>query len=818
MKKITRVAVVGLLLLLLVGLAGWGYLQYILPTKNGSINTSLVQQDTEVVTDRWGIPHIRAKNAHDAYFALGFTMAQDRFFQMDMQRRVALGELSELLGPSTVKVDKMFRTLLIKQQAEEYLNQPSGTNTKALNYLDAFLQGINYFISHEKLPLEYKILNSEPRPFTRLDSLASMGYVAYTFGQGIKRDSLYSKLLSQLGEKDMKVLYPDYLQENHTTIMQPNVNALSNSTEQHRLSKTAQLNLVRLHQYWQQIFDQANDVVPAITGSNSWVIAPSRSESGSALLANDPHVSVSNPGTWYEAQISYPGYDNYGHHLALMPFPLLGQTNNKAWALTMFENDDMDLYAETFNPNNQEQVRFKGEWVKIKTYTEQIKVKGEKPQSVTIRVTPHGPIISDYIKGYAGKPVSLSWTYLNVANPVLDVLYGMSYSKNLTEFRQAISKLAAPGLNISYIDKQGNIAWWAAAKVVVRADGVKGKKILDGGSGKDEIQGYLPFSSNPHLVNPKSGIIVTANNLPTAEPTPPIGLIPGYYAPSDRASRIHQLLDTKSKWNLSELKAIQTDMVMTQSLRMSQYMVSILQQQEKGFSKQEIEALKALQQWNGEYTLNSVGPIVFEFTTYRLLQGLLGNKLDSEELRRYLNLSDHWNFLKSYLKPSANGAFENTDLSTEPKSTVILRAFKQAVAEIVRKKGDDTENWQWGKVHWVEFAHPLGKVKPLNLLFNLGPYPAPSGYQAINKFKSRKGNHDYRAVSIPSTRRLVSFASNEPSWSILPTGNSGNVMSKHYSDQVDIYLHNKYREIFNTRAQLEKNTESVLTFTPSSSK
>ncbi|MCL9781145.1 penicillin acylase family protein [Vibrio sp. S4M6] len=815
MKKKALFASLAIFILVVLLLAGWGYLHYILPNKNGDISTNAVTAKTQVVTDKWGIPHIEAQNPHDAYFALGYTMAQDRLFQMDLQRRVAQGELSEILGPSALKVDKMFRTLLIKQQAQLYLAKHRQSDSKALSFLDAFLQGVNYYIAHEPAPIEYTLLNVEPRPFTRLDSIAAIGYVAYTFAQGLKRDSFYSKLQAQIGEKDMKVLFPDYLNENHTTIMQQNVELEANnkpSDKQRRVALPSQLALLK--QSMEDVAEQANQIVPAITGSNSWVIGPSHSKSGSALLANDPHVSVSNPGTWYEAQLSYPGYNSYGYHLPIMPFPLLGQSDSKAWALTMFENDDMDLYAEEFNPDNPNLVKYKGKWTKINFYQESIKVKGEEPQPLIIRVTPHGPIVSDFIKGYKGKPISLFWTYLHVENPVLDVLYGMSYAQNMAKFKQAISKLAAPGLNISYIDKQGNIAWWAAAKLIDRPKHVDGKQILNGSSGKDDILGYLPFSSNPHLVNPKSGIIVTANNLPTAKPTPPIDLIPGYYAPSDRAARIHQLLSQKKRWSLEELKSVQTDMTVVEAEKMSRFIVMQLKPLESQLTGTEKKALQVLSQWDGKYTSASVGSSIFEFTTYHVLKDLLATKLDKEEIRRYINLSDHWSFLKAYLKPGPNRQATESDFLKQPKQSVLLQGFKQAIEELTDKKGENIDDWQWGNIQWLEFSHPLGKVKPLNLLFNLGPYPAPSGYPAINKFKTRKGNHDYRVVSIPSTRRLVSFAKDEPSWSILPTGNSGNFMSNHYSDQTEMFLHNRYREVLTDKTKIDQNTEATLIFSP----
>ena len=539
------------LTLLILSTTTWFYLSSLLPDIDGSLVTSQVKQKTQIIRDKWGVPHIKAKNADDAYFALGFSVAQDRLLQMELQRRLAKGELAQILGADLLPVDKMFRTLMLRHRAESYLTEAESINPDALRFLDAFVKGINYFINTGALPVEYKLLGYPPQPFTRLDSIAVIGFVAYAFANAIKRDSLYTMIEPLIHPDDLKMLFPQYTLENRATIMQPagdneqgdsiTVSSLMNSTE------AVADNFSGFNASLQSVLDQTNQIVPLFAGSNSWVIAPSRSKNGHALLANDPHINIANPGVWYEAHLQYPGYENYGYHLPLVPFPLLAHNSFKAWAITMFENDDMDLYEETFHADDPSMVKFKGEWVKVKEIKETIKIKGKPEQPLNIRVTPHGPVISDFIEGYEGKPVALSWVYYKLDNPILDILYGMAKASSMPEFREAISKLTAPGLNISYIDKTGNIAWWAAGRIPIRPSHVSGKKIHDGSSGKDEWLGYLPFAKNPYLENPESGLIITANNLPTTQPIEPIGILTGYFRPSDRATKDLSTTVTKGK-------------------------------------------------------------------------------------------------------------------------------------------------------------------------------------------------------------------------------------------------------------------------------
>ena len=514
-RKLISYSILMLIAIILLFMGGtWTYLVHQLPDMDATLATPLITEKVSIIRDKWGVPHIQAANGNDAYFALGFTTAQDRLFQMELQRCLAKGELAQILGPKLTNVDKMFRTLLLKERAASYLAREQEINPEALQYLDSFLRGINQFIEEGPLPVEYTLLGFKPAPFTRLDTISMTGYVAYSFADGIKRDSLYTMLAPYLTRDDLKIVFPDYALENNVSIMEPAGNP-TRSQPQTQTASTGidQNSYAGLATPLENILEQVAKIVPPFTGSNSWVLAPSRSQNGHALLANDPHIGIANPGVWYEAHVKYPGYENYGYHLPLMPFPMLAHNGTKAWAITMFENDDLDLYGETFNPENPNLVKFKGEWSPIETITETIEVKGEPDEILTIRITPHGPVISDFIKGYTGTPVALSWVHHKVDSPFLDVVFEMGKADNLADFRQAVAKLSAPGLNISYIDSKGNIAWWAAGRVPIRPANVSGKQIHDGSSGKDECLGYLPFESNPHLVNPDNGLIITANNI-----------------------------------------------------------------------------------------------------------------------------------------------------------------------------------------------------------------------------------------------------------------------------------------------------------------
>ncbi|SDO87562.1 penicillin acylase family protein [Desulforhopalus singaporensis] len=819
----TFILVVVLMLLALsssAGFFGWLYLKRLLPQIEGSTAVFGIADTVQIIRDRWGVTHINAQSGSDACYALGYAVAQDRLFQIELQRRLARGELAEIFGPDLITVDRMVRTLMFRHRGQAYLDNKKIIEPETLQLLDSFLRGINNYIATGPLPVEYKLLRFSPRPFTRLDVVAVMGYMAYSFADGIIRDSLYSILEPFVTVDDLELLFPPYSLDNRTTIMEPAGDSPLNIEQKSGFSPEqdpVKRDYARFYSFIHHSLTRLQQLTPAFTGSNSWVLAPSRSVNGHALLANDPHIGIAQPGVWYEAHIKYPGYENYGYHLPLMPFPLLAHNATKGWAITMLTNDDLDLYRETFHPDNPLEVKFAGKWVGVKSIEETIKVKGGPDESLSIRITPHGPIFSDFITGYQGPPVSISWVYYKLDNPILDVVHQMAKASNIAEFEKAVSRLAAPGLNISYIDSSGNIGWWAAGRIPVRPPHMSGMKIHDGSSGKNEILGYLPFDHNPHLINPKSGLIITSNNLPTHAPLESGGVMTGYFKPSDRAARIYELLTAQEKWSLEGLKKIQTDTRLNEGMKFARKIVKLLDGDIDKFSGHEQRAFNHLSTWDGYMGVDSIGATIFELTIYHILKEVLLVHIGSENFRSYMNLVDYWNFLKRYLdEESLVITGTNPHHTAVTRETIVKRAFASAVTELVEKQGSNDKQWAWGKLHTIEYVHPLGRTKGLDLLFNIGPFPCPGEFPSVNKFASKAGDHQYKVSSLPSTRRLIDCNNPGESWSILPTGNSGNFLSPFYDNQAGMFLENQYRKTLFTTPQISQKVHYRFTLLPMS--
>ena len=783
------------------------------PSNDGKVVVDEILEKVSIKKDQWGIPHIEAKNQHDALFAYGYTVAKDRLFQMDIQRRLARGELSEILGEDLIEIDKMFRTYLISYKAKQYLSDTSKISSDALKYIDAYIQGVNYFIKTGPKTIEHRLIREEVRPFDRLDVASMTIYMSFSLMDGIRRDMLFSMLKEKISKSDLAIIFPDYADNNFLTIMEEQIDSIPkrNYSNEEQMSDSAYEKLISYF----DLTEKVTGLVPPFHGSNSWVLSPSRSSSGNAILANDPHIGLSKPDVWYEAHISYPGYNNYGYYIPTIPFPLIGHDDFKAWGMTMFENDEVDLYKETFNPENENQVFFDGKWINSQVIKEQIKVKDNSPEDLNIRVTSHGPIISDYIDGYTGSPLAFSWVFYNLENPFFDMLYEVTTANDIIDFQSSVSKVTSPGLNFSYVDKQGNIAWWATGRLPVRDSNINAKSILDGSNPNHNIKSYVSFENNPQMINPKSGVIITANNLPTANEIESIPRLDGYFRSTDRAHRIYQLLAQQEKWSSEELKKIQNDDFLFSGLSINKEIITALKPLASQFSSSESKAYEFLEQWDGYMPLDSKGASIFQLTIYHVLKAALEPTLGKDYFRIYMNNLDHWDFFKNFIfkkiVPFQGDSFQiNEKLSNE----LIYNGFVNAVDEIIYKLGEDINNWDWGNIHTITYEHPLGKVSPLDYIFNLGPFPIPGANNVINKSMSTPGNHDYKVTSLPSTRRLIDIGSPENSYSIVPSGNSGNFWSDHYDDQLNLFLNGKYRKINFSKGQINSNLSHELLLTP----
>ncbi len=840
-KLLKFVIAAAILLVVLVGL----WLVYLartrIPNLDGTVVHPAVKSEVTVVRDDWGVPHIEAANETDAYFALGYCMAQDRLFQMEILRRVARGELSELAGPSLIPVDKIIRSLRLRPAIEDSLSKDECLSPEARAALDAFVAGVNHRVEAEPLPFEFAALHIPARAFTAVDCICVAGALGLSFAEGLRSDPICGLLKERHPDLDVNALFPGYTKEIPVTVMESLQEAEAYlgkvGTVTYCLSPRPPVRPGSIRQtmgycpYFSSFLHAMLDVAELLgptLGSNSWVLGPSRTRSGKPILANDPHIAFTNPGIWYEAHMKFPGFELYGYYLPPLPFALLGQNRERAWALTMLENDDIDLYRETFKADDPGKVMYKGEWVDVREETEVIRVRFWPDQQCKVRVTPHGPVVTDLFREfhkYEGAEVSLSWVCQNVPFTYLEGMYRAGHASDVESFGQALSLITSPGINVSYADAQGNIAWWAAGSIVIRPENVDPKTLLDGASGRDEILGYLPWEQNPHLKNPESGCIVTANNEPTIKPVGPIRRMQGYWQPSDRAARIKQILDSQEKWSIEELQAVQFDNATYSAPSFIATVLEILRPGSQNLAPLEQEALNALETWDFRHDVDSIGATVFEVFRDMLVRDTVGDEMGPDLLRSYYSVADHRSFMKYAVKEDSLPLWD--DVSTpdykETRTDIVRKALKDAVAVLAKRFGSDTREWRWGTLHTIEFKHPFGyaphSLSPLDKLwlgriFNVGPFQAPGGIDTINSMLYHAGELPYQVLAGPSTRRLVDFADPERPLGVLPTGNSGNFMSPNYADQAGMFMSGQYRELRITDEQIKSHKRHEMHFLP----
>lgn len=784
-------------LALLVAAAAGGLTWYLhdkQPQRDGELVLSELHAPVTVNYDELGVPHIRAENEADLYRALGYVHAQDRLFQMELLRRLARGELAEVLGEKLVPTDRLFRTLELGRHADTYATRLDA-DSPSVQALQNYLDGINQYQASRPLPVEFDLLGIEPRPFTVADTLSVAGYMAYSFAAALRTEPLMSHVRDSLDADYLKVFDLDWHPDGV-------VGSALSAGDWKDLSALAQLSDTAL----------ADSGLPQFEGSNAWVVSGSRTASGKPLLAGDPHIRFSLPAVWYEAHLQAPGYELYGYHHALIPSAMLGHNRDFAWSLTMFQNDDLDLIAERVNPDNPNQVWYQGRWVDLEQRTETIQVKNAAPVQLTLRRSPHGPIINDALGQTSGStPIAMWWAFLETDNPILDAFYQLNRANTLDKARAAAEKIEAPGLNVVWANAAGDIGWWAAAKLPLRPAGVNPTFILDGASAEADKLGYHPFSANPQEENPARGYIVSANY----QPVPASGIeIPGYYNLPDRGQRLNQRLsDASVKWDLHNSQALQLDTGTDYPMRVLAPILDELRAATQG--EQEQAMVQALADWNGEHPLDSVSATLFNQLLYQLAHEAMADELgdaffDSLLQSRVLDVA------LPRLTADATSPWWHRQGGSgeETRAQIVADAWRASLAHLREQFGDDPAAWQWGRAHTLTHTHPLGQQQPLAWLLNAGPYAAPGSHEVPNNLSHKIGPAPWQVVYGPSTRRLVDLADANTALGSNPVGQSGVPFDPHYADQAAGHVLGVYRPQYLSEADVTANSQGTLRLLP----
>ena len=796
MKKIKKILLILLALLGIAIVAALIFKQTLKPDYKGKIWLPNLSSEVKVYYDTYGIPHIYGETEVDAYRALGYVHAQDRLWQMELLRRVARGGLSEVFGAKLLSTDKFFLSLGIDEATSKTLEKLDYTSTTIL-LSQAYLDGINQFISEGPTPIEFYLTGIDKEPFSMKDIYNSIGYMAFSFAMAHKTDPLLSAIKSKLG--------PEYLSD-----LEINVDK---NTEWIRNYKAIATDSIELHVIASISKSLKSLPIPQLEGSNSWVIAPAKTKSGKVILANDPHIGFAQPSVWYEAHVSSPGYEKYGYHMAGIPFPILGHDRNLAYGITMFENDDVDFYYEETNPGDKSKYKTKEGWQDYEIISKTIQIKDKDAVTWSYKKTHHGPILDTIANQIAGdRPISMSWIYTKSENKVLDALDEISHAGNMNEFKKALPKIHAPGLNIMYGDKEGNVAWWASAKLYQMPDSAQTKLIMDGSTGAYEPMRYLDFEENPSAVNPLWNYVYSANNQPDSI----AGMqYPGYYLPENRARRIVHLLDKKDDWDKSAVMEMITDDTSSVNPDIVSHLAKLVRVKE--LSEADSNLLDKLSSWAGNSPINSIEATIFHRWIYFFLKNTFEDELGPDLFQQFLATHFHKRLIAPMAQKDVSVWWDNsrTKEIKESKTDIVHNSFIMALESLKAEFGERSSQWTWDKVHTVEHGHPIGQIELLRSFFNVGPFPVAGTREVINNMAfSYNKEGKYNVTAGPSTRRIVDFSDIENSMSILPTGQSGNPFSPYYRDQAELFINGKFRKMMMNKEEIINTSKSLLQFLP----
>jgi penicillin amidase len=787
-RKILKFLLLGLLALVVVLAAvGTWLVRRAWPQTEGKIVAAGLSAPVQVIRDRWGVPSLYAANEHDLFFAQGYVHAQDRLWQMEFNRRLGAGELSTLFGRRVLATDKSLRALRIRAAAEADL-RVTDPATRAI--LQAYADGVNAFLDSHRgsLPVEFTILGVKPAPWTPVDSLAWSKMIAFSLGQNQTQELMRARLAAKIGAEAVRQIMPPFPgQEKQPMIVSPEAGGYGTATRREALEAAGPLFAALL-----------SETVAGV-GSNNWVVHGSRTATGKPMLANDTHLELNMPSVWYENGLHAGRFDVAGFSFPGVPLVLIGQNRRIAWGISSMCGDSQDFFEVA--PGEPRQ-----------TVHESIPVKGGKPVGFDLVVTPHGPVVNEGFDLQGMPPLALRWAALDPSR-TLDALAGINLAADWPSFRQALSLWGAPTLNFVYADVDGNIGYQAAGKIPVRAPGRQGLVPVPVGGPERDWRGYIPFERMPALLNPKSGFIVTANNKVVAESYP--YLISYDYADPYRAQRISALLSEKPHATLEDMERIQSDVYSDLAATLRPYLLAV-----KPENPLQEKALAQVRGWDLQFNPASPGATVYFAWYGALIPAIYGDEL-GEDLMNQFRLTAVNQTPRVVEMMAANPRdpwFDDkgTPGKVETLDDVVRKAFRDAVAMLSQRLGDDPAQWRWGRLHTAVFGHqPFGNsgIPPLVRLFNGKPVPvAGEGFTVSSAAPAFR--RPYIARFGTSQRLIVDLADPSRSRVVNSTGQSGLLFHRHRDDQIPLWRDHRYRTLAFRRDLVEKEGTERLTLAP----
>ena len=771
MRILKRVLWVSSIIIFVVFVSSLIFLTYIrrsgLPEYSRNVHIEGLSAEVTILRDSFAIPHIYAENEPDLYRAVGFAMAQDRLWQMDLLRRVTQGRLSEILGKEQLETDLLMRALRIQEKSEGVLAQSS---PQIVSALEAFAAGINFYIENNKLPPEFRILGYKPEPWEPVHSINLIGYMSWDLTSGWGTEMLLYKLSGEISQGKLKELLP--MKEVHHSAVYPDFSLYNIPLE------TVLTAGESLEQLGVQVFH----------GSNNWAVSGDRSKSGMPLLANDMHLGLFAPGIWYQMHHIVNGSLNVtGLVLPGQPFVIAGHNDSIAWGMTNVTVDDLDFYAETLSADSS-QYMLDGQWRELIVKEELILTdKGDTVREV-LKFTHRGPLVNRF-KNENETALSIRWMGNEISNE-LRTVYLLNRASDWEDFRDAVSTFKSVSQNIVYADVAGNIGLQASAGVPIRKG--SGMEIYPGDTTLYDWTGFVPFEELPYEFNPERGYVSSANNKTAPEEYP--YLIGNWYALPDRIDRIREMLDENKLHGTEDFMQMHNDF---RSKKAEMFVPMFLEalRTDRDWDDQQKKAISLLQNWDYNLRRESGAASVFEILYRRVAENLIKDDLSPDMFRSLMGERILIDYLMINILDSDEQEWTD-DRSTPEKETwndIVFRAFNETVFELNERLGTEPENWHWGKIHTFTISHPLGVVNILDMAFHLnrGPYGVPGSYHTVTPY-SYSFNNLYKTNHGASHRHVFDLSNWDASKTVIPTGTSGIPGSEFYLDQTNMYLDNRY--------------------------
>lgn len=771
-----------LLLLLVVGAAGGGvlWLRSSLPVTDGRVTLAGPTAQIRITRDRNGVPTIHAANDRDAAFALGYLHAQERLFQMDMMRRAGAGRLAEIIGPAALPFDRMMRTLGIYGAAERELG---GLSKPVAEALDAYTAGVNAFIADRPgaLPPEYYLLRFRPEPWRPADSAVWGKLMDLQLAGNFHNELLRARILQHLPPETLDILFPSYPSTSPVTLGDA---ALVKGLPLDRLA--AALPPVAVSPY----------------ASNNWVVDGAHSASGKPLLANDPHLDFSAPSVWYLARIVTPTLTLAGVTTPGVPFVVIGHNERIAWGFTTTTGDVEDVFVEKLDPDHPDRYLTPDGSATFAVRTEEIKVRGDAPVSLTVRSTRHGPVLSDLAQfpAEAGKVLALQATWLMDDDRTPQAAFDMERAQDWSQFRRALANWTAPQQSIVYADIDGHIGFVAPARIPIRGKG-DGWLPVPGWTGEYDWTGFVPDAALPADFDPPEGRFVSANNKIVSDAYP-------YFISRDwelpnRAQRINELLDTTPQQTPTSYARIQDDDLSLMAKQLAPLMIAGVRPD----APRAVEMVQKLMAWDFRMDRDAVEPLVFVAWLRAFGTAVLADRLGPVFDDYYWNLhsatirsilTDHRDWCrKPDPAPGTAAPADAAKTAAAPAESCDMRlteALDAALAEVARLDGPDMSHWRWGAPHQAIFDSRVWSHVPMLSDWIDRHIPADGGPDTVNAAAFRLSDPEapYADLHGPSLRMIVDMADPDAAQFMISPGQSGNPQSPHFGDLVEPWRDGRY--------------------------